>query len=1119
MKTPPPKPPEEPPANLVSILIQACNALLEQGQWASAHETAGHAVTLARSSQDPEGLRTALFGLAKSLSKLERRDEAREHWSECLSLQEQHGDLIGAAHTACELGVDHRLAGETEESRSFLRKSLSLSADTPPGPIKGRALEQLGIVERSSGSLDEAARLFESALRVYEALDDPTRIAGAREKLGNTYQDLGQLDRAMEHYRTCLGIYEQTRDLPRLAALHNNLAGTLHRRGELQSASQHFEEARELFQELGLKKKLAVTLGNLGVLKTWMGQSREAESLLLEGLGFLQELGEKSAQPSAMHNLSLVCFFGGRYEETIGWTDQSIEAREKLGHRQRTPKTWINRAYALLELGRLSEARDSRNRAAKAAEPGSHPETEAELGILDTAIAIRRCNFPEAIRLGTTALEVARAASLPRLEAEACLLLGEASLQAGDADSARNWLMECESRYERLRLPYHAARCSLHLGRLFHTGGSYEAAARKLREAADGFARLENASLEMPALLELARSEWHLSPTQAERTLDHATERARAMPGRNFEPRIQSLLEELRRSDTIIPETAAQLAGLLRDSSAVLFSKDRMRYGGAKPLARILEYLQTRLALSGLQFVPESPESDEVTIGNAHFLGEGGSFDEDKTLRTELVSHGFAFRELEDGCLVGAASASRIDDRDATFLLARATEPRARAERLFPALLTVVEFLGTYVHSLQADARGNVQKQSPAQEAHVASGSPVDIELPQEFSPGSDRGNGENSNSPPSVDENPTDEHGHSETQFHGMVGSSAALGSVQNLIRKIAPSDASVLIQGESGTGKELVARAIHALSDRRGSLVAINCPSFPRELIEAELFGYEKGAFTGATGRKEGQVERAHDGTLFLDEIGDLEMAAQTKLLRFLEQREFLRIGGREPIHINVRLVAATSRDLAAELAAGRFREDLYHRIRVVPIQVPPLRQRPEDIETLARHFLQAFSPAKRFSKEAIELLRTQPFKGNVRELRNLVERLSATHNGNVIRVSDIPEEFRESFVPTSDRRLSPPDAMSSSKDAKPSDGLGFGEEDLHAAETLPARLMSVEGALIRRELERCEWNQSQAARRLGITESTIRDRMRRYHIERPEQTRKAGRRSRNHSNGDSP
>ena len=241
------------------------------------------------------------------------------------------------------------------------------------------------------------------------------------------------------------------------------------------------------------------------------------------------------------------------------------------------------------------------------------------------------------------------------------------------------------------------------------------------------------------------------------------------------------------------------------------------------------------------------------------------------------------------------------------------------------------------------------------------------------------------------------------------MVGSSKSLARVREIIDKVAPTEARVLITGANGTGKEVVARMIHAGSGRAGqTLVEVNCAAIPSELIESELFGHMKGSFTGAVKDRAGKFEQADGGTLFLDEIGDMSLDAQTKVLRALQESEICRVGSDKTIKVNVRVLAATNKDLAAEIAAGRFREDLYHRLNVIPIHVPALDERKEDIPELVEYFCEQICgeqgvKVKTFEAAAVKALQERNWPGNIRELRNVVERLIIL-GGNTISVEDV-------------------------------------------------------------------------------------------------------------------
>jgi len=252
--------------------------------------------------------------------------------------------------------------------------------------------------------------------------------------------------------------------------------------------------------------------------------------------------------------------------------------------------------------------------------------------------------------------------------------------------------------------------------------------------------------------------------------------------------------------------------------------------------------------------------------------------------------------------------------------------------------------------------------------------------------------------------------------RYHLVLGRSAQVRAAVETARKAAASRATVLLLGESGTGKEIFARAIHEWSERRGNpFVAINCVGLSKDLLESELFGHEKGAFTGAHEQKKGKMELAHGGTLFLDEVGDISAEVQTKLLRFIQEREFERVGGIKPIAVDVRIIAATNRALEALVTEGRFREDLYHRLNVIPVVLPPLRERTEDIPILAEHFLKRFAAETKkqiaeIAPEALARLQSYDWPGNVRELANVIERAVVLGEDRVVTSNDLPTRITE-------------------------------------------------------------------------------------------------------------
>ena len=345
-------------------------------------------------------------------------------------------------------------------------------------------------------------------------------------------------------------------------------------------------------------------------------------------------------------------------------------------------------------------------------------------------------------------------------------------------------------------------------------------------------------------------------------------------------------------------------------------------------------------------------------------------------------------------------------------------------------------------------------------------------------------------------------------------TGGSSAIRGVIGLIRQVAVFDSTVLVLGESGTGKEVAARAIHDLSPRRNRpFVAVNCGAIPADLLESELFGHEKGAFTGAIAARKGRFEIAEGGTLFLDEIGDMSPSMQVKLLRVLQERVFERVGNHAPIRCNVRIVAATHRNLEASIAQGTFREDLFHRLNVFPIEMPALRERREDLAALVGEFAERNAAEGRgwvrFSAQALAALAEHSWSGNVRELSNLVERMSIVRAGQTVEIADLPPKYQppQDWVCASPVPEAPSDLPAPIAEAPLSDVAalallesGVGLSDAPDPRALPEQgidlrehLLSIERTLVRQALSRANGTVAQAARLLNLRRTTLVERLR--------------------------
>ncbi len=318
--------------------------------------------------------------------------------------------------------------------------------------------------------------------------------------------------------------------------------------------------------------------------------------------------------------------------------------------------------------------------------------------------------------------------------------------------------------------------------------------------------------------------------------------------------------------------------------------------------------------------------------------------------------------------------------------------------------------------------------------------------------------------------------------QFHNIIGKSEKILEIFEIIEKVARTDSTVIITGETGTGKELIARAIHKCSPRKDRpFVPINCAAIPEQLLESEFFGYEKGAFTGAMRSRMGRIEFSNQGTLFLDEISSMSLELQAKLLRVIQEQEFERIGGLKTIKVDFRLISATNQDLKEKIKEGTFREDLFYRLNVIPINVPPLRERKSDIPILVNHFLKELrehnkTSVKRFSDKAMERLMQYHWPGNVRELKNLVERLSVLKQQGIIELHDIPSSMGISVIPQ----------MKPLVDINIKKGMSF-----------HTQVAEFERRLLLEALEQASWVKEKAAKLLKLKRTTLIEKMKRREI----------------------
>ena len=1062
-------------SGLSGLLLEAGRAFLERKEWERARDAANQILAL---QLDDEEREPAFALLARSLDSLGEATAAETAWSEVRTLRERAGDAMGMARVWREIGLLRKRDDRLHDARDAFSESLRCSASTVPGGERARTLEELGVVERHLGESTDSLRHLEEALRIWEALSSPQDVVRALEKLANVKQRLGRLGEAEADYLRAIDILTEHQDPGRLAILHNNLGVIRHSVGDHEGAIEHSETAHELFRALNERLQVAVTLSNLGLLRSLRGENIRARAHLEESLAILESLGEWRRRAVVLNNLSLVAYTSGRYEEALHLADASLEACAESETQEGLAKPLINRARALLSLSRFEDAEESARRAERTAEKTGSTEDRAEAALCLAALGLAQSDLEAALTHTTEAAQFA-GEELPRQRAEALRLEARIRSRRDEDELARDLLLESEALYSRLADPYHRALCGADLGRVFLGARGFEAAATRLREAVELFAKLGNETKRFETLLGLAEAEYAFNPSEAEARFEDATEVARLADQPDWIAQVERVRARLARPEAGEVESGPRWIRVLALLSR--WAKDSMARAsaaGRSDPAEVPDLLVRELGLVWTAF-DDTTESDPALGG----LSAGDANWEANWKRHAEERLGWTGRSADP---LELGSDAKMTSRDAEHgpVQVRTIDGRRFAIVDMPAPFYGVQWIagGSVVRTWDSD---------PTLSAVHAVAEAVALcfcaaELHRETLP-----------------DTPIEKQ-----EFEGILYASSAMARIVSVVDQVSGSDAGVLIRGESGTGKELIARAVHERSGRAGRFIAINCPSVPKDLIEAELFGSEKGAFTGADRTRVGQIELADQGTLFLDEVGDMEMSVQTKLLRFLEERELMRVGGRETISVDVRLVAATSRDLDAMVEAGTFRADLLHRIMVVPIFVPPLRDRRGDVACLVRHFAEERSNREGrervFAPEAVAMLSRQPWKGNVRELRNVVHRIFALSNDDVFTVRAIPEEYRQDHG-----GASPSEATSlaagANRPAKTSPGSGALEVDpLRPGETLTTRLMEIEGTLLRRVLEEEGWNQSQAARRLGIKESTLRDKNKKFGIKRPNRGR---------------
>ncbi len=1024
---------------LADVLHASGTTYRQEGDFARAAEFFRKSLEIRERLAEPAELAHSRAELAKVLVLLGEVDEAAALAEEASRLREELGDSAGVAECHDLLGNVARGQGRPGDAEEHYARALTLRRDLGDDAGVAATLALFGLLHGERGHWDDAEERYEAALAIFERLDDREQVASLTNNLGNLHLRRGDLNGAAERLERARDLFDELDDRRGVGKCLNNLAGIYRALGRDGKCAESFRQALSLFEAIGDKRGAAIAANNLAVIEQDFGHYAQASPLHRRSLELKREMGDRAGEAASLGNLGDVAWATGDWTEADRLYVEALAILEKAESKATQGIVLNHRARLLLHLGESEEAeRDAAAARAIGAEIGSR-EIEAEaLGVAVLA-ALEDRDPSTARRLQDEAEELARSMRSRETEALVRRIRAEVLAAEGRPDEAEPVFDEAARAFKRLRRAHDLAWVDLARGRAWARAGRGD-------RCIEPFARAEQ------ALEELGSAAHVLAPLRAAletldrthpgdgRELGEMGMRLALRLGDEDEARsFRSALERIAQVGSRRDDSGHRLRALSDVAGRLLRRPDPKEFA-----ARLLQLLldEVRGDRGVLLLRPPREETFDV-IATPGFEDPG---------RTDAV------REAERAASTGELLRDfRGGDR---------SSPRSRlvvpfGEDTVDGIRGVVNLeTSPGTRGFDEDDGRFVLAACQMLALHLAGGAGL---------------GGERARIAVKRRERPA--------AFDDVVGDSKRMVEVFETARKVAPGNATILILGESGTGKELLARAIHRMSPRREkAFVAVNCPSIPRDLLESELFGYEKGAFTGADQAKEGRLELADGGTLFLDELGDLPFAAQAKLLRVLQERTFERLGGLETLRVDVRILAATSVDLAQAVAERRFREDLYYRLNVVPVVMPSLRDRPEDVPALVEHFLARYAiadrPVRYVTPEALRLLTAYPWPGNVRELENAIQYAVNLMEGDTLRPGDLPRPVRS-----------------------------FGGSGERSGGSLQSEMDRLERDLIVQALEEAQWNRSEAARRLGTTESKIRQRMKKHGIQPPSRTKPRG------------
>jgi hydrogenase-4 transcriptional activator len=909
---------------------------------------------------------------------------------------------------------------------------------------------RLGSVYGYTAERPKAISYAKNALALAEEREDATDIGACHLVLGRIYRAIGETRFARDHFLQALKYHRLTGRAAPLAQTYFNLGTLGISEGDFASARNYFDQALKLLGEQGSPLLLGNIYMNFAVLVLLQeqGQASEGVELLQRAVNYFEQARNPRLLATAYGNLGFNLLRLGEIGRARHLLESSLAIAREIGERRAEANALESLGELAAVCGRFAEAEASLRLSLEASQAAANRHNEAQAYLTLGRCYLLRGDCARATEIFDASQRIAEQMNDKRGQAAAQLFLAETRFQAGDAAGARHLLAEVSSVVERLANTSLVGHLRELTGRLAAEEGRHEEAIHYLSQAVSVFEMVTNRYQCGVAYYHLGGAHAQAGETErAREELDKARELFALLEAAPMLERAEAALASLAHGALrSVPRAAAEAGGL---SSATL-----LRLAGAASSRELLLHELTLIIHQELgvarvivyELTPEQPP--------APLAFQGCDPPQAKALGEEVAEARRASAdELPEASLYELRAS---DQRPLVLCLSREGKARHLPRPLIEPLLKLAE-LGLELCFLRSQVRTVEDYELSAEQAELA--------LP-------------------------------------GLVYQSAAMRSLIEQIHKIRGSNVTALITGESGTGKEVIARAIHALSDRRDApFVAFNCTIAPKEIIDSQLFGHRKGSFTGAGTDYQGVIRSAAGGTLFLDEIGDLALEVQPKLLRFLQEGEIQPLGETKPVRVDVRVLAATNCDIEKLVAEGKFREDLYYRLNVIRLHLPPLRERREEIPLLVQHLLERHAQQARkeqitITPQALDLIMICDWPGNVRQLANEIQRLVAyTPSGG-----EITEEMLSSLVRGADtderaRKItSVNDLLSREALSRKSSVSRF---TISGPRKLADAVAELERQLIVESLHRHRGNISRAAAELGLTRKGLYLKMERYQI----------------------